>query len=262
MEDADELLKSGDVPGARAALVDKIRSRPDDVQARIFLFQLLAITGEWEKAETQLRALAQTTPDSQMLAVVYAQAIAAERVRAKAFRGEAPVPLLIGNAPWLAQLALALEAYAKNDTAAGSTLRDEAFEAAPDMPGKWNDEPFAQIADCDGRFGPAFEAILAGRWGLIGFDEVVRIKCEGPKDLRDIVWLPAEIAFKTGQSAAMLLPVRYPGTEASPDEQLRLARSTRWSDGVSGQEGLGQHQLFFDDGRELELLSLRSLVMG
>jgi protein involved in temperature-dependent protein secretion len=259
MQDADERLKSGDLAGARALLIEQVRARPDDPQFRMFLFQLLAVLGEWDKAEIQLRALARIAPDAQMLSVVYGQALAAEKERAKVFAGQVPCPVHLAS-DWLEKLAQALSAYASNDAVSGDALRDEAFSGAPEMTGEWNDQAFTQIADCDGRFGPAFEAIVAGQWGLIGFDQVAEIRSEGPKDLRDMVWLPVEIAFRSGQAAAALLPVRYPGTEQAGDDDLRLARSTVWRDGPSGQEGLGQHTWFVEDGTELSILSLRNLT--
>jgi type VI secretion system protein ImpE len=69
LADADHLLRDGDVAGARAALVDIVRQRPSDEQARMFLFQLLAITGEWDKARTQLQSLVQVASEAQMLGV-------------------------------------------------------------------------------------------------------------------------------------------------------------------------------------------------
>ena len=70
---------------------------------------------------------------------------------------------------------------------------------------------FGWIADVDPRLGPCFEAIVAGKWGLVPFEAISRIKTEGPRDLRDVVWLPVEMALRSGQSAAALLPARYPG---------------------------------------------------
>ncbi|HEY0303138.1 MAG TPA: type VI secretion system accessory protein TagJ, partial [Rhizomicrobium sp.] len=202
MEQADRLLKSGDLAGARAALVQAVRERPGDVGARMFLFQLLAVAGEWDKAETQVRALAQTTPEAQMLATVYGQAIAAERARALAFQGKAPFPLLLETPDWLQKLAAALEAFSKNDAVLGEDLRGQAFDAAPEVAGAWNGDRFERIADADARFGPALEAVIGGRWGLIGWDEIAALKSEGPADLRDIVWLPVEMTFRSGRSAA------------------------------------------------------------
>lgn len=261
MQDADECLKSGDLKGARAALVEQLRVQPNDPRTRIFFFQLLAVLGEWDKAETQVRALAQITPDAQMLATVYGLAIAAERERAKVFAGAAPCHVHL-ESEWLGDLAKAVEAYARDDGAAGDAARELAFAKVPTATGSFNDRAFTMIADCDGRFGPSFEAIMAGHWGLIGFDQVAEISSEGPIDLRDLVWLPVEIAFRSGQSAAALLPVRYPGTETAGDDEATLARSTDWRDGASGQVGIGPHLWFVEDGTELDILSLRRIVMG
>ncbi len=130
MQDADEYLKSGDLTGARAALVERVRAQPNDPRNRIFFFQLLAVLGEWDKAEVQLRALAQITPDAQMLATVYGLAIAAERERAKVFAGQPPCYVHMESV-WLGDLGKALEVYAKGDGTAGDVARDAAFAKAP-----------------------------------------------------------------------------------------------------------------------------------
>jgi type VI secretion system protein ImpE len=68
MSTADELLRAGDVDGARAALIEVVRAKPSDHTARMFLFQLLCVLGEWDKAKSQLAILAQLSPEAQMLA--------------------------------------------------------------------------------------------------------------------------------------------------------------------------------------------------
>ena len=139
MEQADSLLASGDLAAARGALVQSVRENPGDLRARMFLFQLLLLTGEWQKAETQLRSLAQTSPDAQMLNVVYAQAIAAEMSRADAFKGKAPFVCLSQQSPWLMQLADALGELARGNAADAAALRDQAFDTAPPTPGRWGE---------------------------------------------------------------------------------------------------------------------------
>lgn len=255
---ADEFLAAGDLEGARRELVETLRSAAGDERARMFLFQLFLVLGEWDKASNQLRALAQLTPEAQMLALAYSQLIAAERQRADAFTGKAPFPRLIGSVPWLDQLAEALEANAKGDRNAVEA-RDSAFDNASDSAGTWDSKPFAMFADSDSRFGPCFEAIVGGRWGLIAFESVSRLRSEGPKDLRDLVWLPVELTPRGGNSTAGFLPVRYPGTELRPDAALRLAKRTEWRPGPLGDEGLGQRQWFTDGGTEMGILELRDL---
>jgi protein involved in temperature-dependent protein secretion len=262
MPDADELLRAGDLDGARASLVESVRKAPQDQPARMFLFQLLCVSGEWDKALIQLRALAQLTPEAQMLAVAYSQAIEAEKFRAQVFAGAAQPALLVGSSTWAGDLAGALSALCQGRTDDAEALRDQAFDAAPDTPGDLDGAPFEWIADGDLRFGPAVEAIIAGQWGLVPFDAIEKMESEGPKDLRDIVWLPVQLAFKTGQSVAALLPARYPGSEAQADAGLRLGRGTDWLAQPWGQAGIGQHEWSLSDGSDVGILSLRRLAFS
>lgn len=262
MTDADDLLRAGDLDGARQALIDRVKRAPDDQSGRMFLFQLFCLLGEWDKAKAQLRALTQLSPEAQMLAVAYNLAIDSEIQREAAFAGQAPPALLVNTSAWAGDLAAALGALAQGRAQETQAARERAFDAAPDTPGAFGEQTFEWIADADPRFGPAFEAVIHGRWGLTPFDAVRKITSDGPQDLRDLVWLPVEIEFKTGQSVAAILPARYPGTAASGQADLVLARATDWRDGPIGSEGVGQKLWSLGDGDEVGVLSLRSLTFA
>ena len=258
MIDADQLLRDGDLDGARSALVETVRSNPADARARMFLFQLLSVAGEWDKARTHLEAMARISPEAQMLAAVYGMALKAEAQRAQIFAGREKMPIIRGA--WAEGLADAIIHYANGRTAEGDAARDAALDSAPNTPGKLDGVQFDWIADVDARFGPTCEVIIQGRYGLIAFSEINRIESEGPRDLRDTVWYPVQIAFREGQSVAGLVPARYPGTESSDDISLRMGRSTGWKQTESGEIGCGQHLLGLSGGEEAGLLALRSLV--
>lgn len=258
MSSADAALAAGDLAAARAALVDAVRQSPGDAKARMFLWQLMAVAGEWDKAATQLRGLASVSPEAQMLATVYGQATTLEATRAAAYAGRAPFYVLVPSSPWVDTLAAGLTALAKGETEEGARLRDEAFDAAGDTPGEIDGRKFVWIADVDSRLGPCFEAVVSGRWGLVPFEAVSSIKTEGPRDLRDVVWLPVQMALRSGQSAAALLPARYPGSEAMASDMLKLGRATEWD----GDMPLGQRVWTTDDGSETGLLDFREIVMA
>ena len=260
MADADALLRDGDLVGARAALVEIVRSQPSDQQARMFLFQLFAILGEWDKAKNQLQSLAQLSPEAQMLSVTYNQAIEAEKVRAAVFAGATDMPLLFGEGGWAEDLARAISHIARGDLATAEEARDAAFDAAPDTPGSFENHRFDWLGDADSRFGPSFEMIMGGRYGLVPFDVVSQITSDGPRDLRDTIWYPVQVQFRTGQSAACFLPARYPGTEQGGDSAQMLGRATAWADRDWGQEGSGQRLWTLSDGEDHGLLELRKLV--
>ena len=64
---AEEYIRAGDLDGAMASVRDAIKKDPADSKLRIFLFQLLSVTGDWEKALTQLNLIADISPDSMLL---------------------------------------------------------------------------------------------------------------------------------------------------------------------------------------------------
>ena len=260
MNDPDALLRSGDVAGTRAALIEAVRARPGDDRVRMFLFQLLCVTGEWDKARKQLETLVQVAADAQMLGVTYNQAIEAERLRADVFAGKAAMPVLAGMGGWVESLARSISFAAQGDVDAAEVARDAAFEDAPDTPGSIDGRAFEWIADADMRFGPSFEAIVAGRYGLVPFDAVQSLTTDGPRDLRDVLWLPVQMALRSGQTIAAFLPARYPGSEQADTGATQLGKQTDWVDRPWGQAGLGQRLWTLSDDSEVGLLEFRELT--
>ncbi len=241
-------LLAGRVAEARGLLVESVRDDPTDQRARMFLFQLFCAEGEWDKARAQLRALAELSPEAQMLAAAYGQAIEGERARGRVFAGEEPASLLVDGPAWAMDLVTAI------GTGDAATV-----EASPDTPGEVDGRPFDFLFDGDDRFGPMFEAIVAGRWGLVPFAAVEEISTEGPVDLRDLVWLPAEIRFRQGPAMAAMLPVRYPDTEREPEAALRLARMTEWREVGGLFRGVGQRVWTTSAGEDVGILSFRRI---
>ena len=261
MANADDLLRTGDLDGARSALVEVVRREPANEQARMFLFQLLALLGEWDKARRQLETIAQLSGEAQMLAVAYGQAIEAEAVRASVFSGRTRAHQHVAS-DWAEPLIDAIEHFAQGRIDKAISARDTAFDEAPETPGTLDGEEFDWIADGDSRFGPCFEAIIGGRYGLQPFDQIEHISSEGPKDLRDILWYPVQIGFKTGQSVAAMLPARYPGSESVRDPAERMSRATTWDASPVGLVGSGQHLWSLSTDSDHGLLSLRTLKFG
>lgn len=262
MASPDELIKAGDVAAARAALVEEVRARPDDRKSRMFLSQVLLVLGEWDKALTHMKTLANLSPEALTLFTAYDRAIAAEKTREAVFAGTATPEALAPGGPWFQLLLQAIAAETRGDAVAAATLRAEAFDQAPETKGQADGEAFDLITDADSRFGPSLEAIIDGKYGLVPFEAIVELTLDGVTDLRDLVWMPARMSLKTGQSGHVFLPVRYPGAAADPDTAIKLARKTEWEDGGDlGNRGRGQR--VFDAGeREIAILELRRLTFA
>ncbi|WP_172327973.1 type VI secretion system accessory protein TagJ [Mangrovicoccus sp. HB161399] len=261
LSDAETLVRNGDLAAGLAALQDAVRADPSNPKLRIFLFQLLCLTGDWSRAVAQAKMSAQLDPAALPMAQAYREAIICEVFREKVFAGEKQ-PLVFGEPQdWIAQMVEALRLLAAGDAAAAADLRARAFEAAPASRGTLNGRPFEWIADADPRLGPILEAVVNGKYYWLPFAAIHRLVAEAPADLRDAVWTPCNLTLRNGGEFVALIPARYAGTAARGSDAQKLGRATAWEDaGADTFAGLGQ-RLLATDAEELPLLELRELAI-
>ena len=238
---------------------DQVRREPANSKHRIFLFQLLAVLGQWQRALNQLAVLGEMDAATLAMVQTYRPALQCEALRAEVFAGQR-LPLIFGDPqPWTALLLEALRLDAGGHHSHARTIRDQAFEAAAATPGSLDGQDFAWIADADARLGPMLEVILNGRYFWVPFQNIQALKLEAPTDLRDLVWLPAQLTWSNGGEAVGLIPVRYPGSQDSVDPAVQLASKTVWLEPADGLYiGQGQRMLATDTG-EYSLLDVRLL---
>ena len=260
-DQAQDLLKSGDLAGALSALQDAVRKDPASAKLRIFLFQLLCVMGQWERALAQVKLSAEMEPAAIPMAQAYREAIICEVYRSKIFSGE-KTPVVFGEPQeWTARIVEAQSALAEGKINAAAALRNEAFDAAPAASGTVNGEPFKWVADADNRLGPLLEIIINGRYFWMPFTAISKAQFEEPADLRDAVWTPAQITLANGGDVVALVPTRYADTVPDGTDAEKLARATNWHDaGGDYFFGRGQRVLATDKG-DVALMELRELVM-
>ena len=261
MRSAEELVAAGDPKGALEVLQRQVRERAADAKLRVFLFQLLCVLGQWQRALTQLQVCGELDAATLPMVNTYREAVQCERVREGVFAGKT-TPIAFGQPQaWVAWLVEALQADARGDPAAAARLRTEAFDAAPATPGTLNGEAFDWIADADSRLGPVLEAVINGRYCWVPYAAVSKIVVEAPVDLRDLVWAPGRFELANGGQTVALLPARYPGSGACSDGALQLSRKTEWLELANDQySGLGQ-RLLTTSAVELGLLEAREIVL-
>jgi len=257
---AEELVRAGDPVAALVRLQEDVRARPADPKLRVFLFQLLCVLGQWDRALNQLKVASELDAGTATMAQVYGDAVRCEIVRNDVFSGKR-APMVFGEPDqWLALLIEALLSAGKGEASRSEELRLRAFDEADTSSGEINGEPFAWIADADTRLGPVLEAIINGRYYWLPFSRLSAVTIEPPEDLRDVVWMPAHLQFENGGESVALIPTRYPGSEqADGDGLLALARKTTWREVAPGvHHGVGQRVLT-TDAAEVPLMDIRSL---
>jgi type VI secretion system protein ImpE len=256
---AEQLLREGRLDEALAKLKDQIRNSPENPKYRIFLFQMLAVDGLWDRALTQLNTAAELDTAALGMAQMYRTALECEALRSQVFAGQR-MPLIFGEPEnWIALLVQALGHLVRGELDQAAALREQAYDQAPATSGTVDGQSFEWIADADSRLGPILEAIVNGRYYWIPFHRIQSIVVEAPVDLRDVVWLPAHFTWSNGGELVGLIPSRYPGSEHSDEPAIRLARKTVWQQaGEAAAIGLGQRMLATDGG-ELALLDVRRI---
>lgn len=261
MSDAVEHLKAGDLGETYSALTAEIRKKPADARLRVFLFQLLCVRGEWDRALTQLKVCGEMDPSTLPMVQSYREAIACEMVREKVFAGET-APLVFGEpAEWVALMIQAVHALARGNADAAATLREKAFADAPATAGSADGTAFDWIADADMRLGPILELIVNGKYYWAPFAALSALKFEAPSDLRDRVWTPVEVTTANGGQVVGFVPTRYPGAPQSGDDAVMLSARTDWQDaGAETFIGAGQRLLATPEA-DLALMDLRELSL-
>ena len=261
-EAAERTLKDGDPHAALARLQEDVRARPSDAKLRVFLFQLLCVVGQWDRALNQLKVASELDALALPMAQIYGDAVRCEAIRDEVFDGKRS-PMVLGEPEqWLALLIESRLLAGRGDGSHSEELRQRAFEEAPTSSGNIDGRPFEWLADADSRLGPVMEAVINGRYYWVPFSRVSEVTMEAPEDLRDLVWMPAHLQFQNGGESLALIPTRYPGSQAADDGLLALSRKTSWEAiGDEAYRGLGQRILATDAG-ETPFLEIRALSIA
>jgi type VI secretion system protein ImpE len=259
---ADESIKQGDLNAALQQLQSQVRAQPAKAEYRIFLFQLLSVLGQWDRALTQLNVSGELDAATLAMVAMYRQVIACERFREDVFLGRRE-PVVFGKPEeWLALSIQALKLTADGQFSKSQELREQAFELAPAISGSVDGNDFDWLADSDPRMGPVFEAMIEGRYFWVPLQRIRSINIEKPVDLRDVVWIPAHFTWTNGGESYGVIPARYPESYKDGDPLLALSRKTAWQDCGSGLFlGMGQKTLTTESS-DYALMDVRSIQLN
>jgi type VI secretion system protein ImpE len=259
---AEQTLKNGDPAAALSQLQAQVRVRPADPKLRVFLFQLLCVLGEWERALNQLSVASSLDPAALAMAHTYGDALRCEAIRDDVFAGRRS-PMIFGEPEqWLALLIESLLEAGRGEAARAEELRSRAYDGAPATGGELDGRSFRWIADADSRLGPVLEAIINGRYYWVPFSRLIKIEIEPPEDLRDLVWMPAHLQVANGGESVALIPTRYAGSQSTGDGLITLARKTVWEMiAPDAHRGLGQRVLA-TDAFDAPLMEVRAIALA
>lgn len=222
---AGELFKQGKLDDAITVQLAAVKADPADPAKRLFLFELLLLAGDWERALRQIEAI--HYGDNRDLGLsVYKRFVHAEQTRRQVFSGTAE-PKFFGAPPEHCRLRLdALAALKAGNEAEASAKLLAAAEQAPRVAGIVNNKAVNEFRDADDLFGNVLEVVVQDQYFWVPLENVLRLKVEKPQYARDLVAMTAHVEVTIGGAGEVLLPALYPS--ASSDPAVRLGRVTEW----------------------------------
>jgi type VI secretion system protein ImpE len=241
MEDARRLFETGQLGAAIQSISQEVKARPSDVQPRIFLFELLCFAGDFDRAERQLEALGHQSVSTELGVQVYLNNIKAERDRSRLFSDGLEPHFLTEPPSYVDLLLAAIKRVRESNYKDARELLDRADEERPALGGEMAGSQFSDFRDYDDRIGPVLELIVRDKYTWLPLEQVRRLKITRPKQLRDLMWAPAQIEGADGTVGEVFVPALYVGSSKHENDQVKLGRMTDWisiSDDLSLATGL------------------------
>lgn len=260
---AKELYQVGDLTAAVAAALEEVKKHPADSARRGFLCELLCFTGDMERVDKQLDALAHQDPQTMVGVALFRQLVRGETARQQFFGAGALPEFIDLPTPVLKQHLEASILLREEKPAQALALLAQAEAERPHVAGSLNGEPFDDFRDCDDLTAPFFEVLTStGKYFWIPIESVELIEFRPPQRPRDLVWRRARMVVRGGPDGEVYLPTIYAGTAGEPDDNMRLGRATDWraAEG-SPVQGRGLRTYLIGD-RDRTILELETVLLG
>jgi len=255
-----ELYQQGKLQEAIDAQIQAVKGKPGDQSLRLFLFELFAFAGEFERAQKQIDVLKFEEPELLAAAVNYRHCLESEILRRRTFK-EGIAPGFLKEPPEHLKLRIeALQQIRAGDHVGAKATLDKAEAATPPYKGTLNDKPFGLLRDCDDLFGPVLEVFAKGKYYWLPYEDIDLLASNPPKFPRDLMWLPANLQVKDGPSGEVFLPVIYPGSSENSDQEIKLGRVADWVQAPGGPvRGVGARLLLIDED-STNMLAVRQIM--
>ena len=228
MNEAKAKLDLGNLDEAVREALNAVKSKPTDIKARTFLFELSCFSGEWERAERQLDVIGNQDVNAMIGAQIYKQNLQAERDRLSVFNDGLIPECLMPPSKYVENLVGASTLIREGKLSEARSALDKVEEERPVFACEINGEESSDLRDCNDLTSCVIEAIVKGSYAWIPFEQIDKIVFMPENTLRDKFWLRAEVSMTNGTQGEMFLPTLYVESFKSDNDDIRLGRVADW----------------------------------
>lgn len=248
-----ELFQEGRLRDAIQAQEGVVRSRPDEVAARLLLCEFLLFDGNLDAVRDHIHHLPVDSLEMSAYSNDYRLLLDAEDERRRSLAIGKP-RFMREPTPHSLHSVEALQALRIGDWDACTEHLDRAMSLLNDIPGHVDGRAFEFARDGDDLFAHHLEVLLDGDYYWFPFDQVARLELGERVQLRDRYLVPAHLTARSGVEWQVHLPALYPGTHMHDDDEVRTGQATDWyADKHGPTRGVGQRLFTFGE-EELTLL--------
>jgi type VI secretion system protein ImpE len=260
--DVKALFDSGNLAGAIEALTQEVKAQPNDAVRRTFLFELLAFSGQLDRATKQLEVIAHQDFENEMAAQVYINLLHAEGLRRRLYSEGLKPEFLLDPPPYVDLHLQAIKCLRENKPGEAQALLDQSEDARGMASGRFGDQAFEEFRDCDDTLAPFLELMLVRDYIWLPIEQVTELEISRPEHPRDLLWTPVRVGLTNGTQRRAYMPTRYANSHQHGDDLIKLGRSTDWESSAGGPvTGVGQRQFLVGD-EALAMLELPLTTFG
>jgi type VI secretion system protein ImpE len=203
-----ELINEGRLSAAIQLQKSGLAQSKNEQSARLLLFELLAIAGQFDDAISELQAIASKDENWKIVKKAFQKLLTAESKRQSGKRPKIP-----SDVPdWASMLWRAHVALRKGDHNLAVRAIDRANSLAVEVRGHIDGELFEGIRDFDDRTAFVVEFLSEGDYIWIPFDSLRSLRFEEPAGPLDTAFRPSQIELNNGEVLYGHVPLVYNGT--------------------------------------------------
>lgn len=243
MTSSRDALAAGNLAEAVALQTAVVEANPTDAKARLFLFELLVLSGKLKSAAYELERVVSDSPQWPAANRGFRRLLKAEYART--IRGRRPVYISQPPPHVRRRFRVARAVYQKDFDRAARWV-DAADQASPQIAGHVDGREFEGLRDTDDRFGSVLEVFVKSAYLWIPFEHLRSLALKPAVGVLDAAFRPATITLANGKSSAAIVPMLYPGSHAA-DGEFATGQDTDWPDCGGLAIGLGSRVLMVGD---------------
>lgn len=260
MNDNIKSLLDGDqLDEAISVMNGLVRAKPNDIDCRANLVELLCYAGNLERADRLLDAISELDPTAAVGVALFRQLVRAEQARSQ-FYSEGRLPEFVSKPDAVCELELrAAVLMREGDGKGAAALIEERDSLRRLASGTADGQAFDDFRDLDDINASHFEVLTStGKYFWVPISSVAELELRPPERRRDLIWRRAGLSVSAGPDGEIFIPAIYSAKDSSAAH--RLGHVTDYADGEeSPVRGLGLRSfLVGEDSRTImELKSVR-----